>query len=119
VQRNAKYRAGIFGGIIFVASASCLHAESIVKVLTPVDDTCLAYTKAMESVDNSTATLGNWVVGFFSGVAQGSNVDILKDVGTIELLQRVYFRCMTNPDEEMSASAERVARELLAAAQQR
>jgi hypothetical protein len=54
-----------------------------------------------------------WVSGFISGIAEGSNVDILGDLHFKDIIARVYQMCEANPSMMLSVAAERMAAEML------
>jgi hypothetical protein len=53
--------------------------QQSVKILTPSEDTCHAYTSAIDANEQQLLLgLGGWALGYFSGVAQGAEIDILR-----------------------------------------
>ena len=90
-------------------------AEPTVRILTPNVDSCSAYVKSMETNDNPTlmAGLGGWALGFLSGVAQGTDKDILRDAKAPDLFRQLYSLCKAQPGLPLSIAAEQMARALI------
>lgn len=89
-------------------------AGDTVRVLTPTNDTCRAYTNAMIGGDKSTVpALAGWYLGFLSGVAQGTGIDFLRNASAEELSQRLYNDCQRQPDKPLSLAAEEIANKLV------
>ena len=89
-----------------------------VKLLTPSVDTCRAYTAAV-SGNNRTALAGfsGWLLGFLSGMAQGTGIDFLRDANVEELNKRLYESCRAQPDKSLSSVVEEMAKRLMASHQ--
>jgi hypothetical protein len=98
--------------LLFLLAPAVTVARDAVRVLTPTDDTCRAFTDAMVSGDNATA-LGGWFIGFLSGVAQSTGVDFLRKATVQQLGMRLYNDCQRQPNKALSLAAEEIARELL------
>jgi hypothetical protein len=69
-------RAALLTLIVLVAGTQAANA---VKIITPSQDSCLAYTNAMDTDSPLNAWLSGWAVGFFDGVAQGTGIDYLRN----------------------------------------
>jgi len=110
-----------FFAVIFIILSNQSEAQQTVRILTPDSDTCLAYTQAMEATDNPalTAALGGWALGFFSGVAQGTGIDYLRDADASGLFHQLYSECLGQPRLPLSVVAEHMARDLIAARQRK
>ena len=69
-------RAALLTLIALVASTQAANA---VKVLTPNKDSCAAFNEALEAGSQLNLVLSGWATGFFSGVAQGTGIDYLRN----------------------------------------
>lgn len=108
----------IFAGLGLVALAAPAAAQPRIKILAPSEDTCAAFTAAMDSHDTAKVlSLGGWTLGFLSGIAQESGKDILRDVTSELVLDRLYDSCKAQPARPMTLLVEELA-ESLAARQQ-
>ena len=88
-------------------------AQNSIRVLTSNDDNCLTFPSAMEPADGSRLLpLAGWVVGFFSGVAQGTGIDFLRNADTEELMTKVYATCKKQPNKSVSLASEEIANAL-------
>src|SRR6266566_4001862 len=88
-------------------------AQNSIRVLTSNDDNCLTFTSAMERADGSRLLpLAGWVVGFFSGVAQETGIDFLRNADTEELMTKVYATCKKQPNKSVSLASEEIANAL-------
>jgi hypothetical protein len=104
-------RAALLTLIVLVAGT---HQAAAVKILTPTRDSCLAYTTALDTADAvNIGVLSGWATGFFSGVAQGANIDFLRNFDLNSLTQRPYDSCRRQPDKLLSLDAEELARSMI------
>ena len=86
-----------------------------VKILTPNDDSCDKFVAAMNAGDpTKVLALGGWAVGFLSGVAEGSNIDILRPMNVQEAMALLYSSCQQQPGRLMSEVLEDMAASLIA-----
>lgn len=100
--------------LLILAAGTSSAAQQTVKILTPSSDSCAAFMVAMESGDpTKVAALGGWALGFMSGVAQGTNVDILRDATAQGVMSRLYSDCQKQPGRPMSVILEEIARSLV------
>jgi len=91
-------------------------AQNNIMVLTPTTDSCLSYTQAMEANDLIlTEGLNGWALGYLSGVAQGTGIDILRDAAAPDLFRQLYLVCKAQPRQLLSVALEGIARNLIAA----
>ena len=98
----------------FLLSADNVRAQNSIRLLTATNDSCLAFIFAMESAEPSQLLpLAGWSLGFFSGVAQGSGVDMLRNHGADDLMSRLYAVCHRQPKMALSVAAEEVAKDLV------
>jgi hypothetical protein len=94
--------------------------QQSVKILTPTEDTCDAYTSAIDANEQQLLLgLGGWAIGYFSGVAQGAEIDFLRETSAPVLFKQLYSICLSTPDKPLSVAAEAMARELIATYQRR
>jgi hypothetical protein len=90
------------------------RAQQSIRILTPTNDSCAAYTKAMETGDATTvAAFGGWTAGFVSGVAQGTGIDFLRNEEAEKLFGELYANCLSAPSKLLSLAAEERARALI------
>ena len=98
---------------IFLSGGNA-SAQNSIRLLTATNDGCLTFTFAMESSDPSQLLpLAGWSLGFFSGVAQGSGVDMLRHHGADDLMRRLYTVCRRQPKMALSVAAEEIAKDLV------
>jgi hypothetical protein len=103
---------GVTLAVITLASPSV--AQQSIKVLTLTDDTCTAFMAAIDSGDRNKAVgMGGWALGFLSGVAQGTGVDILRGATAQSVTNRLYSACQDQPGRPMSLVLEEMARSLV------
>jgi hypothetical protein len=89
-----------------------------VRLMTPNTDSCLAFTTAMQRANSNQEPapfllMSAWVTGFMSGIAEGSNVDILRGLDITQIIARVYQKCAASPELLLTVAAERTAAEIL------
>jgi hypothetical protein len=105
----------IFAGLALAALTAPAMAQQRVKILAPSEDTCSALTAAIDAGDTSKVlSLGGWALGFLSGIAQESGKDILRDVTSELILDRLYDSCKAQPARPMTLLAEELAESLVA-----
>lgn len=103
---------------IVVATMLFIQAQpaNAVRLMTPSLNSCKVFTTAMQHANSlQIGILGGWVTGFMSGVAEGSNADILRGLEITQIMAQVYQLCNSTPEMLLSGAAERVVAELLAA----
>jgi hypothetical protein len=111
-QRN-PWISCIVAIVLFVLATSD-YAIAGIKILTPNKDSCLAYITAFDTADAvNIGVLSGWAVGFFSGVAQGTGIDYLRNFDVNSLTQRLYDSCRRQPDKLLSLAAEELARSMI------
>jgi hypothetical protein len=91
----------IIMGVMLLFEAQPANA---VRLMTPNIDSCEAFTTAMKRANANQADavvqfllMSAWVTGFMSGIAEGSNVDILRGMEITQIIIRVYQKCDSNP----------------------
>ena len=90
-------------------------AQQTVRILTPTADSCRAYTTAMVGPDKTALTgLAGWVVGYLSGIAQGTRTDFLHGEDVARLTSRLYDDCLKRPEMPLSIAAQELAKKLIA-----
>lgn len=100
--------------LLIAATVAPAAAQQSIKILTPSDDTCAAFMAAVNTGDPGKApALGGWALGFISGVAQGTGVDILRGATTQGVMNRLYAECQKQPGQPMSLALEEMARTLV------
>jgi HdeA/HdeB family protein len=106
----------IVTALIVLSVTSPSAAQQTFKILTPSDDTCAAFTAAMDSGEppKTLAALGGWALGFLSGVAQGTGIDILRNETMESVIKRLYHDCHEQPTKPMSLVLEEIANTLVA-----
>ena len=111
-----RYKGALIAFAFVVAAASTpALAQQNVRILTPTADTCRAYTTAMVASDKTAVTaLSGWVVGYLSGVAQGTRTDFLHNEDVARLTNRLYADCLKRPEMPLSIAAQELARKLIA-----
>ena len=109
-----RYRAAL-ATILLLAGASASEAQQGIKVLIPSDDTCTAFIAALNSSDRAAMLdLGGWALGYLSGVAQQSGKDILHDVTSQSVMDRIADACQRQPDRDLSLVVIEIGNALLA-----
>jgi hypothetical protein len=102
-------RAFLFALMLMTAS----EATAGIKVLTPTNDSCGAFTTAIDTANETQiAVLGGWTIGFLSGAAQGTGIDFLRNEDTALITKLLYDDCSRQPDKLLSLAAEELARSL-------
>jgi hypothetical protein len=97
--------------------ASPGQAQPGIRILIPSDDTCNAFIAALNSSDRAAMLdLGGWALGYLSGLAQHSGKDILHDVTSQSLMDRIADACERQPNRAMSAVVMELGNTLLAQA---
>ena len=105
----------ILAGLALVALAAPASAQQRIKILAPSEDTCAALNAAMDARDNGNVlSLGGRALGFLSDIAQESGKDILRDVTSELVLDRLYESCKAQPASPMTLLVEELAESLVA-----
>lgn len=92
-------------------------AQQGIRILIPSDDTCTAFIAALDSSDSAAMLdLGGWALGYLSGLAQQSRKDILHDVTSQSLMDRIADACQRQPSRAMSSVVMEIGNTLLAQA---
>ena len=105
---------GVVIAFLVAAAGAPAAAQQTVKILTPTTDTCRAFTMAMAAPDKTALTgLAGWVVGYLSGVAQGTRTDFLHNEDVAKLTSRLYDDCLKRPEMSLSIAAQELARKLI------
>jgi hypothetical protein len=105
---------GVVIACLTAAAGTPALAQQTVRILTPTADTCRAYTAAMVAADKTALTgLAGWVVGYLSGVAQGTRSDFLHSEDVARLTSRLYDDCLKRPEMPLSIAAQELARKLI------
>jgi hypothetical protein len=98
-----------------LAWTSTSAAQQGIKILIPSDDTCNAFVAALNSSDPSAMLdLGGWALGYLSGVAQQSGKDILHDVTSQSVMDRIADACQRQPNRALSSIVIDIGNSLLA-----
>ena len=101
--------------LALVAIASPGHAQQGIRILIPSDDTCDAFIAALNGGDRAAMLdLGGWALGYLSGIAQQSGKDILHDLTSESLMDRIAETCQRQPSSPMSTVVMAIANSLLA-----
>ena len=104
---------GLTVGIILAANQTAL-AQNSIRLLTATEDSCLAFTVAMDQADQTRLLpLAGWALGFFSGFAQGTGIDYLRSASTQDVMTRLYDACRNEPNKALSVASEEMALELI------
>jgi hypothetical protein len=90
--------------------------------MTPNTDSCQAFATAAKGTDANYPAdasrfllMSAWVTGFMSGIAEGSNVDILRGLDITQIIFRFEQKCDASPELLLTVAAERTAKEMLTA----
>jgi len=106
---------GVLIAFAVVAVGTPALAQQTVRILTPTADSCRAYTTAMVGPDKTALTgLAGWVVGYLSGIAQGTRTDFLHGEDVARLTSRLYDDCLKRPEMPLSIAAQELAKKLIA-----
>ena len=98
-----------------LAVASPAEAQNGIRILIPRDDTCSAFIAAFNGDDRlALLDLGGWALGYLSGIAQQSGTDILRDMTSEILMDRIADACQRQPSKPMSSVVSEIANSLLA-----
>ena len=98
-----------------LAAAAPAAAQKGIRILIPRDDTCSAFLAAFDGDDRlALLDLGGWALGYLSGIAQQSGRDILRDMTSEILMDRIADACQRQPNRPMSAIVSEIANSLLA-----
>jgi len=102
---------------VLIAVAGSVAAQNTIKILTPNDDRCSSFIAAMDSGQPplTVTALGGWALGFLSGVAEGSNRDILRGESAQSVMSRLYVACKRQPNRLLSETQEEIAAALITA----
>lgn len=110
-----KIRRPCLVALALVAVALPGHAQKGIRVLIPREDTCSAFLAAFNGDDRlAMLDLGGWALGYLSGIAQQSGKDILRDVTSESLMDRIADSCQGQPNKPMSSIVMEIANALLA-----
>lgn len=108
-------RTRILAGLAIVAVAGPAAARPEIKILMPSEDTCAAFTAAMDSGDAQRVLgLGGWALGFLSGIAHASGQDILRNATSELIFDQLYDRCKAQPTRPMTVLLQEIAESLSA-----
>jgi len=101
--------------LAIAALAAPAQAQQGIRILIPSDDTCNAFIAALNSSDRAAMLdLGGWALGYLSGLAQQSGKDILKNMTSESLMDRIGDSCQRQPSRAMSAVVMEIGSTLLA-----
>src|SRR5260370_20189677 len=107
---------GVVIACVSIVAGAPAAAQQTVRILTPSANTCRAFTAAMVAPDKTALTgLAGWVVGYLSGVAQGTRTDFLHDEDVARLTSRLYDDCLRRPEMPLSIAAQEFAKKLIVA----
>jgi hypothetical protein len=99
---------------VALLTSSQAAAQSSIKILTPNNDSCAAFTTAMDTLDQQRLlTLSGWATGFLSGVAQGAGVDFLRNENVETVVLRILAECRRQPTKLLSLTLEEMSRSLI------
>jgi len=91
------------------------RAQKGIRVLIPRENTCTAFLAAFNGDDRlAMLDLGGWALGYLSGIAQQSGKDILRDMTSEILMDRIADACQRQPSKPMSSVVMEIANSLLA-----
>jgi len=103
--------------LALVLAASPGHAQKGIRILIPREDTCDAFIAALNNGDRAALLdLGGWALGYLSGIAQQSGRDILRDVTSESLMDRIADSCQRQPSKPISSVVMEIANSLLTGA---
>jgi hypothetical protein len=103
--------------VALLAVVPASQAQTGIRVLIPSEDTCNAFIAALNAGDRGAVlSLGGWALGYLSGIAQQSGKDILHDVTSEGLMDRIADTCQRQPNRAMSSVVMEIANSLLAGA---
>jgi hypothetical protein len=103
--------------VALLAVASPSQAQKGIRVLIPRENTCSAFLAAFNGDDRvAMLDLGGWALGYLSGIAQQSGKDILRDMTSEILMDRIADACQHQPGKPMSSVVMEIANSLLAGA---
>lgn len=112
-----KILSPLLVALVLAAGAAPAGAQKGIKMLIPSDDTCNAFIAALNSSDRTAMLdLGGWALGYLSGLAQQSGKDILHDVTSQSLMDRIADACQRQPSRAMSSVVLEIGNSLLAQA---
>ena len=98
-----------------LAAAAPAAAQKGIRVLIPREDTCNAFLAAFNGDDRlAMLDLGGWALGYLSGIAQQSGRDILHDMTSESLMDRIAESCQRQPNKPMSSVVIEIGSALLA-----
>ena len=106
---------GVVIAVALTAAGTPAAAQQTIQILTPSANTCRAFTAAMVA-PHKTALVGlaGWVIGYLSGVAQGTQTDFLRGEDVKKLSGRLYNGCLSKPEMPLSIAVEALAKILIA-----
>lgn len=106
----------LLGAVLMaIVVAPPAFAAPSIKLLVPSDDNCAAFVTAMNNGDRAAMlSLGGWVLGFMSGVAQETGKDILRGATSEGLFDQLSAECQRDPNKPMSAIVEQMTNSLIA-----
>src|ERR1700680_1100251 len=94
----ASMNKGLVIAWVIAAAGTPALAQQTVRILTPTNDTCRAYTAATAARDQTALVgLAGWVVGYLSGFAQGARSDFLRNENVANLSSLLYADCLKRP----------------------
>jgi hypothetical protein len=68
----------------------------------------------MTTADKTALTaLAGWVIGYLSGVAEGTRRDFLHNENVAGLTSRLYSDCLQRPEMPLSTATQQLARRLI------
>jgi hypothetical protein len=89
-------------------------AQQTIKILPPINDSCAEFMGGMETGDpTKLAVLASWALGFVSGIALGTGVDVLRRMTGPDVVSRLYSDCQKQPGRALSVTVEEMARSLI------
>jgi hypothetical protein len=111
-----RWRAALMlAALLAVAMPS--DAQKGIRILIPRENTCTAFIAAFNGDDRlAMLDLGGWALGYLSGIAQQSGKDILRDMTSEILMDRIVDACQRQPNKPLSSVVMELANALLAGA---
>ena len=111
-----SWRAGLCA-LALLAVVTASDAQKGIRILIPREDTCVAFVAAFNGDDRlAMLDLGGWALGYLSGIAQQSGKDILRDMTSEILMDRIAEACQRQPAKPLSSIVMEIANSLLAGA---
>lgn len=74
-------------------------AQQAIKILPPINDSCAAFMDGMKSGDPAMLSVfASWALGFVSGIALGTGVDVLRGMTGPDVVTRLIASAKNSLD---------------------